>query len=119
MGVSYWVLGGAVGLAFLGPLAVKIFFGAKFVPVAAAVLPWYAFAMVPLALANVLLANLFARASFKVLPALCVLAIAYPFALMRFHDEHPATLLKIMGIFNLLLFAACAWFTWGAKEKEA
>jgi hypothetical protein len=36
---------------------------------------------------------------------------------MHFHDDQPQTLLKIMGIFNLLLFAACAWFTWGGKNK--
>ena len=95
----------------------KIFFGEKFVRVAAAVLPWYASAMVPLALANVLLNNLFARSALKIVPALVVLAVGYPFAIMHFHDDHPETLLKIMGVFNLLLFGTCALFTWVFKPK--
>jgi O-antigen/teichoic acid export membrane protein len=119
-GTGILAASGAVVLGIGGPLLVKIFFGQKFVPVAAAVLPWYASAMVPLALANVLLNNLFAKSSLKIVPALCILAIAYPFALTHFHDDQPQTLLKIMGVFNLLLFAACAWFTWGNKaEAEA
>jgi len=117
LGTGILAVVGAISLAFLGPLVVKIFFGQKFVPVAAAVLPWYASAMVPLALANVLLSNLFARSFLKVVPVLCILAIGYPFAIMHFHDDRPETLLKIMGVFNLMLFAACAWFTWGAKAK--
>jgi O-antigen/teichoic acid export membrane protein len=117
VGTGIMAASGALVLGVGGPLLVKIFFGQKFVPVAAAVLPWYASAMIPLTLANVLLNNLFAKSALKIVPALCVLAIAYPFALMRFHNDHPQSLLQIMGVFNLLLFAACAWFTWGNKEK--
>jgi hypothetical protein len=40
-------------------------------------LPWYAWAVVPLSVANVLLNNLLARSHFKVVPALCVLAVGY------------------------------------------
>jgi O-antigen/teichoic acid export membrane protein len=117
LGTGILAVVGAIFLGLLGPLVVKICFGPKFVPVASAVLPWYAAAMVPLALANVLLSNLFARSFLKVVPALCLIAIGYPFALMHFHDDRPETLLKIMGVFNLMLFAACAWFTWGTKAK--
>jgi O-antigen/teichoic acid export membrane protein len=119
IGTGILAAGGALVLGVVGPLVVKIFFGQKFVPVAAAVLPWYASAMVPLALANVLLNNLFARAALKVVPVLCLLAIGYPLAIMHFHDNQPQTLLKIMGVFNLLLFAACALFTWGFKPRQA
>jgi O-antigen/teichoic acid export membrane protein len=117
LGTGVLAVVGAISLAFLGPLVVKLTFGQKFVPVAAAVLPWYASAMVPLALSNVLLSNLFARSFLKVVPVLCIIAIGYPFAIMHFHDARPETLLKIMGVFNLMLFAACAWFTWGTKAK--
>ena len=73
--------------------------------------------MVPLALANVLLNNLIARSFFKVVPALCLLAPGYAFALTRFHDT-PVTVLKTLGVFNLLLLAVCAWFTWGTKVQS-
>src|SRR6266404_6117217 len=71
---------GALGLSILGKWIVKFVFKESYVQTATSVLPWYAGAMVPLALANVLLNNLLARSSFKVVPALCVLAVAYAFA---------------------------------------
>jgi hypothetical protein len=72
--------------------------------------------MVPLALGNVLLNNLLARSSFKIVPALCVLAIGYAFALTRFHDRL-VTVLQVMGLFNLMFLVVCAWFTWRHKKS--
>jgi len=79
-------------------------------------LPWYAWAMVPLTLANVLINNLLARSSFRIVPALVALAVVYAFALTRFHDSL-VTVVKTLGVFNLLLLGVCAWFTWGMKTK--
>jgi O-antigen/teichoic acid export membrane protein len=107
---------GALGLWLMGPLVVRIVYKANYVPIAAAVLPWYALAMVPLALGNVLLNSLLARGVYKVVPPLCVIAIGYALALLRFHDTL-LTILKTLGAFNLLLFAVCAWFTWSARVK--
>ncbi|MGA2865342.1 MAG: oligosaccharide flippase family protein [Verrucomicrobiota bacterium] len=109
---------GAVGLSVVGPLAVRIVNGQRFVAVASALLPWYAAAMVPLALANVLVNALFARSCFRIVPPLCVLALAYAFALTRFHDTF-VMVLKTLGVFNLLLLALCAWFTWADKASRA
>ena len=105
---------GAVGLTVLGPWIIKIVFKESFVQVAGAVLPWYAWAMVPLALANALVNNLLARADFRVVPVLVILAVGYAFALTQFHASL-VTVLQTLGIFNLLLFAACGWFTWRTK----
>ena len=105
---------GAVGLTVLGPWIIKFVFKASFVQVAAAVLPWYAWAMVPLALANALVNNLLARSDFRVVPVLVILAVGYAVALTQFHGSL-VTVLKTLGIFNLLLFAACGWFTWRTK----
>ena len=52
--------------------------------------------MVPLSVANVLLNNLLARSLFKVVPALCVLAGVYAFALTQFHDT-PVMVIKTLG----------------------
>jgi hypothetical protein len=81
-------------------------------------LPWYAWAVVPLAVANVLLNNLLARGLFKVVPALCVLAVGYALALSRFHAT-PVMVIKTLGIGNLLLLVVCAWYTWGCKKAKA
>ena len=109
---------GALGLTVLAPWVIKFVFKESFVKVAAAVLPWYAWAMVPLALANALVNNLLARADFRIVPVLVVLAAGYAFALTQFHASL-VMVLQTLGVFNLLLFTVCAWFTWGAKAKAA
>jgi O-antigen/teichoic acid export membrane protein len=115
-GTAVLAIVGAVSLSLLGPWIVRFVSGEKFVSMASSLLPWYAGAMVPLALGNVLLNNLLARSFFKVVPGLCVLALAYGFALTRFHDT-PVMMLKVMAFFNVLLSLQCAWFTWRVKSS--
>ncbi len=50
-------------------------------------LPWYAGAMIPLALANVLVNDFMARGRYRIVPALLLLVGAYAFALTQFHDS--------------------------------
>jgi O-antigen/teichoic acid export membrane protein len=107
---------GAVMLSVLGPWIVRIVSGARFVEVASSLLPWYAGAMVPLALANVLLNNLMARSFFRVVPALCLLAVGYGFALTRFHSS-PVSVLKTLAFFNVLLLGVCAWGNWSINQR--
>jgi O-antigen/teichoic acid export membrane protein len=111
LGTAVLSMGGAVFLSLIGPFVVRFMSGAAFVKTASSLLPWYSGALVPLALANVLLNNLMARSMFKCVPALCLIAIGYGLALTRFHQQ-PADILKTLGVFNLLLFLVCAWFTW-------
>ncbi len=116
LGTLIFSAGGAIGLWVLGPWIVKLMFTPEYVEAAATLLPWYAWAVVPLALGNVLLNNLLAHARFKVVPALCVLAVGYVFALTQFHTT-PVMVIKILTACNCLLLAICAWYTWGAKAK--
>jgi hypothetical protein len=97
----------------VGPFVVKLVYKPSYVAVATKVLPWYAGAMVPLALANVLLNNLLARSMFKVVPLLCILALGYGFALTRFHGSL-VQVLQTLGVANVLLLVICAFFTWRA-----
>jgi len=117
VGTAILAVMGAVGLSVLCPWIIKLLYNQSWVKVAAGVLPWYAGAMVPLALANVLVNNLLARSDFRPVPALCVLAAAYGFALTRFHDSL-AMVLQTLGVFNLLMLGVCAWFTWGVKAPS-
>jgi len=117
MGLVFWgtavlAAAGALGLSLLGPWVVRLVYKPEFVKAASSILPWYASAMVPLALANVLLNNLLARPASKLLLAVCVLVLAlgYLVVLTQFHST-PVTILKAMGICNLLLLAMCAWFS--------
>lgn len=113
-------IAGAAGLTLLGPWIVRLIYQPSFVEVATAVLPWYVSAMVPLALANVLLNHLLARPASTLMPALCIfgLSLAYLFALTQFHDSL-VTVLKVLGVFNLGLLAVCAWFTWHGRQTAA
>jgi O-antigen/teichoic acid export membrane protein len=111
---------GALFLSVLGRFIVRLVFKPEYLEVATAVLPWYAMAMVPLAVANVLLSNLLARPASKLVPALCVFGVAVIYlaallvALGHFHVQLVAVL-KILGLCNLLLLATCAWFDWRAR----
>lgn len=115
IGTLILAAGGALGLSIVGPFAVKYMFPT--IPGVGGLLPWYAWAVVPLSLANVLVNNLLARSLTKVVLPLCLLAPIYAFALTRFHSS-PQAMIQTLGVFNTLLLAVCAWFTWGAKHQE-
>jgi O-antigen/teichoic acid export membrane protein len=110
--------GGATGLWILGPWVVKFMFDPTYVDGTSFLLPWYAWAVVPLCVANVLLNNLLARSLFKVVPALCVLVGVYVFALTRFHAT-PVMVIQTLGACNVLLLAVCAYYTWGVRQPKA
>jgi hypothetical protein len=47
--------------------------------------------------------------------------VAYGFTLPVMLNHFPGKLevvLQTLGVFNLLLFGACAWFAWGVKDKS-
>ena len=111
---------GGLGLVVLGPIVVRIVYQHSSPEAITSLLPWYVAAMVPLALANVLLNNLFARPSSRFLPAIVVFALAagYLAALVRYH-ETMTMVLQVMGLFNLALLGACALFFWASKPAKA
>ncbi|HWQ91967.1 MAG TPA: oligosaccharide flippase family protein [Clostridia bacterium] len=116
-GTAILAIMGAGGLTIVGPWAVPFVFKPSFVDVATPLLPWYAGAMVPLAVANVMLNDLLARPSSKLGFSICVfgLALLYMFALTQFHATL-VTVPRVMGVFNLVFLGICAWFTWAGKK---
>jgi O-antigen/teichoic acid export membrane protein/regulation of enolase protein 1 (concanavalin A-like superfamily) len=117
VGTAVLAIAGALGLWVLGPWVIKLVYKPSYVEVAVSVLPWYAFAMIPLSVGNVLLSNLLARSSFRVVPVICLLAVTYGIALTQFHSSLVAVL-QTLGFFNLLMLAVCAWFTWFEKPGK-
>jgi O-antigen/teichoic acid export membrane protein len=89
--------------------------------------PWFAWCMLPLTLSNVLVQSLMARSRFAAVPWLVLVAIGYGIALAMV-GRHAGSLadtqaglrlmIQTLGIFNLLLFAVCALFTWGKFAKK-
>jgi len=113
---------GAVGLWIVGPLVVKIVYKSGDVASTISLIPWYATAMIPLGMANVLVNDLMARKHFKVVPLMLALAVGYAFAQPYMVHHHPGSMkviLQTLGVFTTLLFLLCAWFTWGVKSPKS
>ena len=111
LGTAVLAICGALGLWLVGPILVKIVYKSSYVAATCALVPWYAGAMVPLALANVMVNDLMARARYGVVPFMVVLAVAYGFTLPYMLQHFPGRLevaLQTLGVFNLLLFLVCA-----------
>jgi O-antigen/teichoic acid export membrane protein len=109
---------GAAGLWLVGPIVVKIIFKEGDVSTVMRLLPWYAFAMAPLAMANVVVNDLMAREKFRVIPWMIALAVAYGFVLPWAVHHWPGrleVLLQTLGLFNLLLLLVCGV---GALRKQ-
>ena len=111
------VAAGILGLWLLGSVAIRIVYPHAYLAPTLQILPWYAGAMVPLALANVMVNDLMARGRYKIVPFLVLLAMFYGLALTQYHDSFE-TVLKILCVFTSACFLICVWFTWGAKGKE-
>jgi O-antigen/teichoic acid export membrane protein len=110
--------GAAAGLSVLGFIPVKIMYPPEYLKPVTSLLPWYAWALVPLSVGNVLLNNLLAHGHFKVVPGLCIVAVGYGFALAHFHQT-PVMVIQVMALADLALTAVCAWYTWGpGKAKQ-
>jgi O-antigen/teichoic acid export membrane protein len=112
------VLAAGCGLGFwiLGPWAIRLVWTLDYVRPTMALLPWYVGALVPLALANVLVNDLLARSRFRVVLPILVLAVAFGFTLPCILNHFPRrldTVLQTLGFFNVLMLAAAAWAAFG------
>ena len=122
LGTAVLAAGGALCLWLGGPLLIKIVYKSGYVAEAVKLLPWYAGAMIPLAMANVMVNDLLARERYAVVPWMVLLALAYGFTLPWMLNHHPGKIeiaLQTLGVFNLLLFVVCAWFVWGNKTATS
>jgi O-antigen/teichoic acid export membrane protein len=81
--------------------------------------PAFCWALVPVALANVLIWSLLARECYRSVPWLAAVAVAYWLALERFHGSLQ-TVITVMGLFGMVLLAVCAVFLRvGGGRREA
>jgi len=109
---------GVVGLWLLGPWVVQLMAKPSYVSVTTQILPWYAGAMVPLCLANVLASNLLGKSQFAVVIPMVLLAIAYGVTLAFVHGSF-VQVLQLLGAFNLGLLAICTFFTFRRSAANA
>lgn len=111
LGTAVLSIVGALSLSLLGPFVTQLVFKKGVAAQVCSLLPWYSAAMIPLALSNVLLNQLLSRPDSKWMLAVLVLiaAIGYLFAITQFHTTLE-TVLKVMGVANLVLLGICAAF---------
>lgn len=120
IGTAVLAICGAVSLSVLGPWIVQFVSKKSYVAATSALLPWYAGAMIPYALANVLVNDLLARDRFKIVPFAIVIAAGYGFTLAYALNHYPGRMelvLQILGGFNFLLLAVCAWAAFRKSPK--
>jgi O-antigen/teichoic acid export membrane protein len=109
---------GTVGLRVAAPVAIKVLSKAEYVSFLP-LIHWYALAMVPLALANVVINDLLARGKFRFVPWIVALAAGYWLALQRFHGSF-ATVIAVLGGANLALLAVIVIFhQWEAARERS
>jgi O-antigen/teichoic acid export membrane protein len=126
--LSTAVMGGLAALASLAlpelPLRI-LYFTDKRYWVMAPLVPWFAWCMLALTLANVLVGNLLARERFAIVPWLAALAAVYLATLFLLADKLLAMdsvaafrlIVQVLTGFNLLAFVLAWWFT--QKDKAA
>jgi O-antigen/teichoic acid export membrane protein len=116
------LLGGlaALGCTILPTLPLRLVYRDPTFLQIAPLVPWFAWCMLPLTLANVLINSLLARLHYCAVPWLALVAAGYGLTLLLLSP----TLLKVeqaqafrlvvqvLGGFGLLLVAVAAWFTW-------
>jgi O-antigen/teichoic acid export membrane protein len=117
----------AIACTFFPGLPLLIVNGKSFL-VAAPLVTWFAWCMLPLTLSNVLINSLMARSRFAAVPWLVLVAVGYGIALDMV-GRHAGSLadtqaglrmmIQTLGVFNLLIFGVCAWFTWGNKIQKS
>lgn len=91
-------------------------YSASYLEVSAPLVPWFAWCMLPLTLATVLLNSLMARSQFKAVPWLVAVAAGYGLTLYFRHDSF-IQVIQTIGIFGALLLGVCAWFSFRAPKS--
>jgi len=107
LGTAVLAVCGALGLWALGPFVVRLVYTPSYVEPATA----YAGAIVPIALANVLINHLLAKGDYRPVPWLVLLVISFVVALKFAH----ATLIQVLQVLagaNLIFLLLCIGFTW-------
>ncbi len=99
----------AVACSLMPELPLRVLSRDQFIQ-SAWLVPWFAWCMLPLAVANVLINNLLARERFAVVPWLVAVAAGYGVTLHHVHGSF-TKVIGLLGLFGLLLVGVCVVFT--------
>ena len=110
--------GAALACTFFPSLPLRIVYDESFVAISAPLVPWFTWCMLPLTVSTVLINNLMARSRFSSVPWLVVVAVGYA-AMLYFRHDSFREVIQILGCFNLILVAVCAWFSFHRSQQAA
>lgn len=115
--------GAALFCTFFGDIPLRIVQGEKYLA-AIPLIPWFTWCILPLTVSSVLVNNLIARQRYEMVPWLVAVAAAYCctlWCLLKYQWLPPSHLLviKTLGVFALLFFLVCLFFTWRSKQPQA
>jgi len=104
-------------------LPLRVIYPPEYLAIAPLV-PWFAWCILPLTLANVLINNLLARGRYAVVRWLVIVALGYAAALVVISGRMDVTtdlaafktIVRVLGTFGLIVLAVCCWFTWRTTE---
>ncbi len=121
------IVGAAAALlgTFAPWLPVRVMFKGEYAG-GSALVPWFAWSMLIFTLANVLITNLMAKSDFRAIKWLVATAILYGSALAfskpALQELEPLaayrSVVLLLGLFNVVLFAAAAAFTWAIPPSK-
>ena len=110
----------AIGSTIVPSLPLRVVYDKTYLGMSTALVPWFAWGMLPLTLSMVLANALLAHSRFSVVPLLVAITMGYGVTLfLELNLGHGSfkAVIQTLGIFSMLMLAVCAWFTWGSKLK--
>lgn len=117
VGTAVLAVCGGLGLIVVAPWVIPIVWPGDYVEAARALLPWYAGAIIPLSLGNVLVNALLGRGDYRCVAPLVLLIIGFVAALFQWHASF-VQVLQVLTAANTLFFILCMLFTWAWPKKE-
>lgn len=115
LAVGFTALAGAcaaLACTFFPELPLKVVrYDESYLKVAGPLVPWFAWCMLPVTLATVLLNSLMAQSQFRAVPWVVAVAIGYGVTLYLRHETF-TQVIQTIGIFGTLLLVVTAWFTY-------
>jgi O-antigen/teichoic acid export membrane protein len=99
----------ALGCTIFPSLPLRVVYDKSFLDISTPLVPWFAWCMLPLTLATVLLNSLMARSQFNAVPWLVAVAVAYGLTLYFYHKSF-TQVIQTLGIFSVIMLAVCVWY---------
>lgn len=112
-------VGASLACTLFPELLLKIVFPRAAHPLPhAGMVPWFAWSLLPLVLANVLISSLLARERFSIIPVIVLVAVGYGVTLRWYHPSLKVVVLTLAGFGSLLLAVSWGFTVFESKRSK-